>query len=43
MISDAMRSAHTPKACITGEACITHNVCIVFRKERITQKSHFCR
>ncbi len=38
-----MRSPHAPKARITGEACITHNVRIVFRKERITQKSLFCR
>ena len=37
-----MRSAHAPKACITGEACITHKVRIMFRKERITQKSLFC-
>jgi hypothetical protein len=37
-----MRSAHAPKARITGEACITHAVRITFRKERITQKSLFC-
>ena len=37
-----MRSAHGPKACITGEACITHEVRSMFRKERITQKSPFC-
>ena len=42
MISDAMRSTHAPKACITDEVRITHEVRITFRKERITQKSPFC-
>jgi len=42
VIGDAMRSEHTPQACIAGEACITHKVRIMFRKERITQKSLFC-
>jgi len=37
-----MRSAHAPKACITGGAYITHKVRITFRKERITQKSPIC-
>ena len=41
-MSDAMRSSHAPKACITGEACITHEVRITFRKERITQKNLIC-
>ena len=39
---DATRSAHAPKACITGKACITHAVRITFRKERITKKSLIC-
>ena len=38
MIGDAMRSAHAPKACITGVACITHEVRISFRRNASLKK-----